>query len=97
MKWSHCKSHYTGRPYCPCSIYFCRLERNFREAKRLKEEREALTQEGIESQGKLESLLKELAEDRKLLEKAQSENAEMEAEISEKDRLAGTVLFFFIE
>ncbi|KAJ7373042.1 hypothetical protein OS493_014186 [Desmophyllum pertusum] len=48
-------------------------ERNFKEAKRLKEEREALTQEGVESQGKLESLLTELAEEKKLLEKAEKE------------------------
>ena len=55
----------------------------------MKEEREALTQEGVESQGKLESLLTELAEEKKLLEKAGKESADLEAEISEKDHLAG--------
>jgi len=39
-------------------------------------------------------LLKELAEDKKSLEKAQQESADLEAEISEKDRLAGKVLTF---
>jgi len=37
-------------------------------------------------------LLKELAEDKKSLEKAEQESAELEAEIGEKDRLAGKVL-----
>jgi len=58
----------------------------------LKEERDALTLEGIKSQEKLERLLKELAEDKKSLEKAEQESAELEAEIGEKDRLAGKVL-----
>ena len=71
--------------------YFLRLERNFKEAKRLKEESETLTQQGVESQEKLESLLKELAEDGKLLEEAQKQNADLEVEINEKERLNGTI------
>ena len=39
-------------------------------------------------------MLKELAEDKKTLEKAQQESADMEAEIAEKDRLAGNVFSF---
>ena len=72
-------------------VYFCCLEKNFKQAKRLKEERDALTREGIKSQEKLERLLKELKEDKKSLEKAQQESAELQAEIGEKDRLAGEV------
>ena len=53
-----------------------------------------MTQEGINSQGKLERLLKELAEDKKSLEKAQQESVDLEAEIGEKDRLAGKVFSF---
>lgn len=53
-----------------------------------------MTQEGIESQGKLELLLKELAEDKKLMEKAQQGSAELEAEISEKEYHAGKVLVY---
>lgn len=71
--------------------YFLRLERNFKEAKRLKEESETLTQQGVESQEKLESMLKELAEDGKLLEEAQKQNADLEVEINEKERLNGTI------
>ena len=60
----------------------------------MKEERDALTQEGIKSQDKLERLLKELTEDKKSLEKAQQESADLEAEIGEKDRLAGKIFTF---
>ncbi|XP_022785285.1 cingulin-like [Stylophora pistillata] len=66
-------------------------DRNFKEAKRLKEERETLTQEGVESQEKLESLLKGLAEDGKLLEEAQQQNVDLEKEINDKERLAAVV------
>ena len=55
----------------------------------MKEEREALTQEGVESQEKLEYLLKELTEDKKLLEKAEQESNDLDTEINEQDRLAG--------
>ena len=65
------------------------LERNFKEAKRLKEERETSTQEGVESQGKLESLLQEIDEDKKLLEKTEQESNDLDSEISEQDRAAG--------
>ena len=65
------------------------LERNFKEAKRLKEERETLTLEGVESQGKLESLLHEIAGDKKLLEKAERESNDLDSEICEQDRAAG--------
>ena len=75
-------------------MYLCCLEKNFKHAKRLKEERDALTQEGIKSQDKLERLLKELTEDKKSLEKAQQESADLEAEIGEKDCLAGKIFTF---
>ena len=55
----------------------------------MKEERETLTQEGVESQGKLESLLQEIAEDKKLLEKTEQESNDLDSEISEQDRAAG--------
>ena len=60
----------------------------------MKEEREALTQEGVKSQEKLESLLKELAEDKKSLEKAEQESNDLDTEISEKDRQAGKAFKF---
>lgn len=50
-----------------------------------------MTQEGVESQEKLESLLKGLAEDGKLLEEAQQQNVDLEKEINEKERLAAVV------
>lgn len=66
-------------------------ERNFKEAKRLKEERDSLTEEGVDSQKTLESLLKEIAEDKKWLEKAEQKNNELDSEISEQERLAAVV------
>ena len=70
--------------------YFCCcLERNFKEAKRLKEESEALTKQGVESQAKLESLLEEITTDKKVLEKAEQENNDLETEIGEKERQDG--------
>lgn len=36
-------------------------------------------------------MLKELAEDGKLLEEAQKQNADLEVEINEKERLNGTI------
>lgn len=97
----HCSQEFTGDSlelqrrvrvsirYPDKCLFLCFSERNFKEAKRLKEERETLTQEGVESQGKLESLLKEIAEDKKLLEEAEQESKDLDAEISEKDREAG--------
>ena len=55
----------------------------------MKEESEALTKQGVESQGKLESLLKEITTDKKVLEKAEQENNDLETEIGEKERQDG--------
>lgn len=54
-----------------------------------------MTQEGIKSQEKLESLQKDLVEDKKLLEKAQQDSADLEVAINEKDRLAGKFFIFY--
>ena len=75
-------------------VYLFYLERNFKEAKRLKEERETLTQEGVESQGKLESLLQKIAGDKKLLEEVEQESNDLDSEISEQDRAAGKGFHF---
>lgn len=55
----------------------------------MKEERDSLTEEGVDSQKTLESLLKEIDEDKKWLEKAEQKNNELDSEISEQERLAG--------
>ena len=89
----------TQLPFSKSSILnwctFYHVERNFKEAKRLKEERESLTQEGIKSQEKLESLQKGLLEDKKLLERTQQDSADLEVAINEKERLAGKFLIYF--
>ena len=54
-----------------------------------------MTQEGIKSQEKLESLQKGLQEDKKLLERAQQDSADLEVAINEKDRLACKFLILF--
>lgn len=58
-----------------------------------------MTKQGVESQGKLESLLQEIATDKKVLEKAEQENNDLETEIGEKERQDGNCVnltFFFI-
>ena len=55
----------------------------------MKEESEALTKQGVESQAKLESLLEEITTDKKVLEKAEQENNDLETEIREKERQDG--------
>ena len=60
----------------------------------MKEESEALTKQGVESQGKLESLLEEITTDKKVLEKAEQENNDLETEIGEKERQDGNCVNF---
>lgn len=67
------------------------VDRNFKEAKRLKEERDALHQDGIKGQEELESILKKIAEDKKLLEEYEQESNELDTQISEQDGVAGKV------
>ena len=55
----------------------------------MKEESESLTKQGVESQAKLESLLEEITTDKKVLEKAEQENSDLETEIGEKERQDG--------
>ncbi|XP_067018316.1 putative leucine-rich repeat-containing protein DDB_G0290503 [Acropora muricata] len=63
-------------------------DRNFKEAKRLKEERDAMHQDGIKGQEELESLLKKIAEDKKSLEEYEQESNELDMLISEQDGVA---------
>ena len=48
-----------------------------------------MTKQGVESQAKLESLLEEITTDKKVLEKAEQENSDLETEIGEKERQDG--------
>ncbi|KAK3733716.1 hypothetical protein QZH41_011240 [Actinostola sp. cb2023] len=66
-------------------------ERNFKEAKRLKEEGEALNVEGIESQKKLEDIFEELNTDTSLLKNAEKEFEKMAEELKEKEYESGTM------
>ena len=63
--------------------------RNFKEAKRLKEECEALNSEGLANQQRLESLTEEVASAKKLLEKAHKDNDRVRAELEEKEYMSG--------
>ena len=72
-------------PFYPLSF----TERNFREAKRLKEERELLTKEGVKNQTQLESMLEELTDNKKLLEKARRKGEAWELQINEQERSSG--------
>lgn len=67
-------------------------ERNFKEAKRLKEEREALHQEGVKGQEELESSLKQIVEDKKSLEEYEQESNELDKQIGEQDSIAALVM-----
>ena len=76
---------------CFLSYLLFNVDRNFKEAKRLKEERDALHQEGIKGQEELESLLKKISEDKKSLEEYERESNELDTNISEQDGVAGKV------
>lgn len=64
-------------------------ERNFKEAKRLKEDSEALKAEGIESQEKLERLLEELNQDTLLLQTKEKEFEKIKEELEEIEHESG--------
>ena len=65
------------------------LERNFKEAKRLKEESEALNSEGVESQRKMENILEELNSDTALLKNAEKDFEKITEELKEKEYETG--------
>lgn len=65
------------------------VERNFKEAKRLKEEGDLLIAEGVANQKKLENLKQQLIQESSNLEEAQSENTKLGEVLREKECQAG--------